>query len=922
MLKKILPFLIILLLLIPIGLFIYFFKDKTIPDNRIDAIEVVPVDAIMVLESRAVPVLIQLFNTKHKICDDLKHQDAFRPFIEGLMELDSVLLKDKALADKMNLMPGILSIHQTGDNKFQPLFILQSNGRLGYRDLLKLASQLTGKEGEHKEKTYSRTKIHQIKFTDEAIFPELYIASVKKYLVISPSDLLVEDVIRQARSGVSLNQDENFKKAASVAGQNADANLYVDIERFTDMVSLLMNQSISGFMKEFNRYGAWLELDITLREDMVVASGFGFAGDTLAWLDIFQNQAPQKNLLDQVLPANTLSFISYGIEKPSEFFEKIKALYKGSGYERNRINSYTRLSREIGEDLSAAFADFLDHEAGIAWIPGENDQALPVVIIKTRSQNLASEKLLSWVQTKAKKENKRVQDYRYIYRPDQDRQHNIYRLPVSGIPEQLFGNLFASVKGKYFGFTGNYLILADDRQAIQDIIYYRELKRTLSTDQVYLSVIGQIGMRNNFVFYLAPFRSKELLVSKTNKVWSKRIAENEEFIQRLGAVSMQVQSRNSNFYHNMFIRFSESVSDAPQTVWESRLGTTLNFKPVFTINHNTKRKEIFLQDEDHIVYLVNTAGHVLWKHPLNEAINSEVFQIDFYKNGRLQFLFSTKSALHLLDREGNYVEKYPINLRSEASNGMALFDYDSRKEYRIFIAGIDKKIYVYDKNGALVKGWKFKGTEGLVTSEVQHHRIGTKDYIVIADPMRVYILNRKGDTRVTPSRQFAKSANNALIFDRQSSKGARLITTDVEGTVWYTYFSGAVEQKKLSGYSADHYFKYDDINGDGRKDFIFADQDRLEVISANGKRLFYEKLGGKITHSPSIYRFPGNSREIGVVCRDQEKIYLFKANGKQHEGFPLRGRTPFSIGYLDPSSKQFNLLVGGDDLFLLNYRVN
>jgi len=922
MLKKILPFIIILLLLIPIGLFVYFFKDKTIPDNRIDAIEVVPLDAIMVLESRAVPVLLQLFNTKQQISENLKYQDNIKPFIDGLAELDSILMKDKVLADKVNLMPGVLSIHQTGDSKFQPLLIMQSNGRIGYRDFLRLASQLSDKDVVHKENSYSRTKIHQIKFQSATIFPEIFIASVKKYLIISPSVLLVEDVIRQAKSGSSLNQNEDFKKAASVSGQNADANVYVDTRRFVDMVSLVMNPDIAGFIKEFNRYGAWLELDITLREDMVVASGFGFAGDTLAWLDIFQNQTPQKNQLDQVLPANTLGFAGYGIENPAVFFEKMKALYKGSEYEQNRLNSYTRLSREIGEDLSAAFADFIDHEAGLAWIPKKDGNAMPVVVIESRSQNLASEKLLSWLQTKAKKEKKRIQDYRYIYRPDQDRQHSIYSMPISGVPKLLFGNMFAPVKGKYFGFIDNYLILADDRQAIEDVIYYKELKRTLSTDRVYLSVIDQIGMRNNFVFYLAPFKSEKLLASKFSKAWASRLAKDEDFVKRLGAVSMQVQSRNSNFYHNMFIRFSESAIDGPQTLWESRLSTTLNFKPVFTINHNTKRKEIFLQDEAHIVYLLNTAGNVLWQLPLNEAINSEVFQVDYYKNGRLQYLFSTKSALHLLDREGNYVDKYPVNLRSEASNGMALFDYDSRKNYRIFIAGIDKKVYVYDKNGAIVKGWNFKGTEGLVTSEIQHFRIGTKDYIVMADPMRIYILNRKGDTRVSPSRQFAKSANNSLILDRQSSKGARLITTDVEGTVWYTYFTGAVEKRKLSTYSADHYFKYDDINGDGRKDFIFADQDRLEVISADGKRIFYEKLGGKITHSPSVYRFPGKSREIGVVTRNQEKIYLFKSDGKQHEGFPLRGRTQFSIGYLDPSSKQFNLLVGGDDLFLLNYRVN
>ena len=200
MIKKLLPFLFILLLVIPIGLFFYFFKDKTIADNRIDAIEAVPVDAILVFESKAAPNLLQLFNSKHQICEDLKYQDGFKPLIESLAELDSLLIRNKVLADKMNLMPGILSIHQTGEDKFQALFVLQSNGRIGYKDFMTLGSELAGNKGSHQEKTYTRTKIHQLKFSDGTVFPELFIASVKKYIVISPSDLLVEDVIRQVKT--------------------------------------------------------------------------------------------------------------------------------------------------------------------------------------------------------------------------------------------------------------------------------------------------------------------------------------------------------------------------------------------------------------------------------------------------------------------------------------------------------------------------------------------------------------------------------------------------------------------------------------------------------------------------------------------------------------------------------------------------
>jgi hypothetical protein len=921
MFKKILPVFIILLIVIPVVAFLFFFKDKQIPDSRIDAIEAVPVDAIMAFEAKSIPSLIQLFNTKPQIRDDLGLIDDLKSTISGLNKLDSILTQGEGNQAKFSMIPGILSIHQTGDDQFKPLLVLQTGGKLSHKDLFEVFQQLSNSDIKHSEKNYSRSKVHSYDFGESSVFRILHLAQVKKYLVISTSDLIIEDVIRQVKSGVNLNEFDDFRQAASVAGQNADANFYINVNRFGSIASTILSDPLVKFVESFQRYGSWIELDLTLRDEMIFGTGFGFSGDTVAWLDLFDNQYPPKNKLDRVFPASTIGLVSYGITNPELFFSKLSSVYQGLEIGKSRENKLSAMARSIGEDPVAAIVGLMDAEAAIAWIPGTEGSAEPVVVLSTKSQNMANEKFQDWLAIKARKEDKKLQDYRFTYNLDQERRSYIYEMPVNELPELLFGEMFSSVTGKYFSFVDNYMIISDKTQPIKDIIYFKELEKTLYTDPVYQSVISQIGMRNNFVFYLAPFRSEAFLSNRLNKKWTDKLADNEEFMKRLGAISLQIQTGNNSAFHNLFVRFSESEINKPQTIWESRLDTTLNFKPIFITNHNTKRKEILLQDEAHNLYLVNTSGRPLWKHPLKEAINSQVYQVDIYKNGKLQFLFSTESALHMIDRNGNYVDKYPVMLRAKASNGMALFDYENRKDYRIFIAGEDRGIYVYDKAGSLVKGWEFGKTEGIVNSEIQHYQIGSKDYIVAADPMNIYFLDRRGQVRVTPKRQFAKSHRNGLILDRQSSKGPRLVCTDVDGNVWYTYFSGDVEEIKTKGYSADHFFDYEDIDRDGRKDYIFADQDRIEVSSVDGKTIFEEKVDGIITHMPNIYTFPGNSREIGIVTRDQEKIYLFKSNGKLHDGFPLRGRTPFSIGYLDPGNKEFNLIVGGDDLFLLNYRV-
>ncbi|MFR7824817.1 MAG: hypothetical protein ACLU30_17710 [Odoribacter splanchnicus] len=59
----------------------------------------------------------------------------------------------------------------------------------------------------------------------------------------------------------------------------------------------------------------------------------------------------------------------------------------------------------------------------------------------------------------------------------------------------------------------------------------------------------------------------------------------------------------------------------------------------------TGEKELFVQDDRHTVYLINDVGRVLWKLPLGQQINSEVYQVDLFKNGKLQYLLSTPDKI-------------------------------------------------------------------------------------------------------------------------------------------------------------------------------------------------------------------------------------------------------------------------------------
>ena len=68
-----------------------------------------------------------------------------------------------------------------------------------------------------------------------------------------------------------------------------------------------------------------------------------------------------------------------------------------------------------------------------------------------------------------------------------------------------------------------------------------------------------------------------------------------------------------------------------------------------------------------------------------------------------------------------------------------------------------KKVYAYDGDGKILPGWKFGNTNSAVTTPVKHFRVNNKDYIVFKDQSKIYIQNRRGETRINTTAKFENS---------------------------------------------------------------------------------------------------------------------------------------------------------------------
>jgi hypothetical protein len=505
------------------------------------------------------------------------------------------------------------------------------------------------------------------------------------------------------------------------------------------------------------------------------------------------------------------------------------------------------------------------------------------------------------------------------FQPDDQVKIPVYKTSFKGLIRVILPGFSPEFNETYFTFYDNFLIAGNSYATVSKLLYDNILNKTLANDLTYRDFENTLPSRAGYFFFCIPSHIIDYLGGFLNEDVMNLLKSNRSSINKIQAAGYQFASSNGMIYNSLSIKFKEEAKEESTTEWETLLDTIAGIKPFFFTNHITGAKEIFIQDMKNNTYLINAAGRVLWKVPLNERIVSTIYMIDYFRNGKYQLLFSGKNYIHLLDRNGNYVERYPVKLRSPATNSMVMFDYDNNLNYRLFVAGEDKQIYSYDKTGSVVKGWKPFRTAGYVKAEINYFNVSGKDYLVAADENALYFLDRTGNKRMNLSEPVTKAVGSAMRLNMGSDPF--VVCSSPEGTIQQIYFDGSVKKFNIKKFSSDHSFDIFDVDGDGFSEYIFIDKGVLYLYNHNRSEIFKREFGSGNLGGPITFIFSSSDRKIGVFDINKNLIYLIGKTGKTMPGFPLKGASMFSIGKLSDKSG-WHLIVGGTDRFLYNYKID
>jgi len=914
-------FLILVILTVGGYLGVRFFSIRETPVSG--AIELVPDNAVMILKTENFKDFYEQLTQKNNFWKDLDSIPAFAEIKNNLTKIIKPIQDNNRFQEVLTSMPVIISLHLSGKKDYSLIFYMEQPVGITAKKINEFLKKEYFQNAAYKERIYDGKKIVSIKQKGQSY---LYYTFVRNVLVVSRSSLLVELVIRQSKTKINLLSDKQFLHVNKTAGKNVLANLFINLKYFPKLATVFLKEDYYGNLKDLN-IGDWCEMDLSVKKSLIMMNGFMNSNDSIfRYINLFKRQSPVNNEIKEVLPFGTIAFINLGIsdiEKFQQDFDKFKI---DEGISVSSQRELKAIKNKYGFDIQKIFYSIFDDEVALAFEQSQHDNIFDdtFVVYKTASQRLAREELLKLLQTHAKFHGNDIDNYIFSYHLDDEKVYSIYYMPFPKIFKNLFGNIFEGFSGNYVTFIDNYMIFSPTKKGLSKFILDNVRQQTLDKDLIYMDFKENLSNKSNLYFFTSFISVHPLFSYYFNSSLAESFEKNKSSFNKIYALGFQISGDGDLLYNSISIYYNSDIKEKPHTIWETHLDTAIFFKPKLVVNHRTMQKEIFLQDLRNNIYLINASGRILWKIHLDEQIKGDVYQVDKYKNNKLQYLFNTKTKIYLIDRNGNNVEHFPVNLRSPATNGLAVFDYDKTRDYRIFVAGEDKHIYLYDIMGNILPGWHFDNTDNFVVKPVQHFRLETKDFIVFADSLKTYILNRKGENRVSVSKYFPKSKNAPFYLYNPYGKieGNYLVTTNRTGKLYFIGFDGTVKVKEIKDFTPEHYFVLEDINRDGHPDFLFLDKNMLSAYNSNKKEIFSYTFNNVISSPPIIFTFPNNVCKIGIIDKTDELVYLFNADGSLYNNFPLEGKSSFSIGHFDSALLRFNLLVGGKGNFLYNYAVN
>jgi hypothetical protein len=861
----------------------------------------IPADAVAVFEIQ--DAVTQWQNLRNSAAwEQIRQIPFFRQWHQQATRLDGAARDDSLLLGKQTIY---VSLHITAKNDFDAVFYIPAEAPteniLEKLQHLFIDFQPTVKE----TRIYQGENLYEL--TSQSRNRVFTFLLADNYWVGSFTPYLIEDVVRTYNS---LGRN-NF--------QSAHASLFTARQLMADMpVRLYLN-----FEKLKDWTGIFAEIDdmamlTHMTDDLLL--GLEIRKNSLQWVGVTANT--KKNQLTYFLKDNPpVSPQSIADKVPSE----TAYLYCLGAADGRRLYRQLRQYWAVHQPLllnamdSLADKTNLDTEAFYELLKGEIALAVSELSVEGMADRWVimsakdSRKALRLLEQAAKKILPTPQDTLFNERYGKLR---IVQLPLPELPRLLFGEGFGGFSQVFVAANGRHLIFSNGLAGMKRYADDIDKGNTWAAPE------------KQYLFNGMDSTSHISLIVNHKRNWSRQQSYMHAEVEK----NALAQLRRWLF----FTHFGLELSGKPQghfsakvvighseqrnintgeavKLWELDIGSPLREQPQLVINHNNRSVELIFQDQNNNLHLVAANGRKLWTLPMSTAVTSGYPQIDYFNNGKLQYLLTTTQAIYLIDRLGRVVSGFPIKHDwGGMVDQLGVIDYDNTKDYRLAPATNNGNIFLLNKSGQLLQGWTPRKTAGALIVPLRHIRTQSKDCMLVLQEKGVMLMKRNGESYPGFPVLLPQEIYPAMIVESGTDLAnycVRVLTKT--GDLLKINFKGQILSRE----------QYYEDNGGGQFTFCIDPSSSNRWIitrqvnniltgsGINGKLLFRISLADDSYHLVQFFGFGAGADVVAITNTESGTCKLYLTNGDTLTREPIPTRLPVAVR-LDEQRQVLQVFAG------------
>ncbi|QHL87312.1 hypothetical protein GU926_07650 [Nibribacter ruber] len=873
--KKTIYWLCGLLVLVALGF--YGFTKWQEAREKVDLWTVVPDDAVFVVETNNAPRFVE-----HLQQTDLWATVSRMPYVlrleDQLVLLDTMAAGREKLKGFLTKKNVLVSMHVLGREEFDFIYYVPVNTVVEHRYIRTLVENLArNKEYRQELREYQGFQITDI--IHQRNKEGLSYFSYHNNLIISPSPVLIEEIIRKINRGKLESPAKDYKNTNYLSQPDVYANVFINYQHVPDMLGVFLRKDLQGDVNLISSLCRSSLLELKLDNNRLFMNGFSLP-ETIdgSLYSRLKGHKPKTFKMKDFLPNSAAVVLHMGLDK---------------------MGTLRGTPGKGGPSFADTLANSFAGELGLCYLESYNTKIATEKVLFAQASNPAYTSALL----------NRLQPGRTNGTEERHGKNMIRLLTTRELPEQLFGELFRGFEQVYYTTLQDYILFTDDVQTMRTLLKEVEAGKVWSKSEALAPMLEQMQQEDNVGLFINTANAWNLLLRGMNPEKQTALVRHSSIIKKFNHFSFQFSAREQQYYTSLLMRHQEESSVKAVLASEGfRQEDVFNLRSqVLTMAFLTQypvdqSDEVVVQDSAFVLQgLSAQSGKKNWADSLDGPVVGQVQQLAFGEDKRLKYLFATPNRIYCIDKNGKDVNSFPFNLGDTLRlRHLTVFDYSKNNNYLLAADDHLGNIFMVDMQGNLQSGWSPMRLDGRLAAPPQHHRVNGRDVIlVILENGFVYAFTPQGETypgfplNLEKNLRSGVYAKPGISFRRSSfttvTQDGQVVTFDLTGEV--------TDRQQLLRTNRNSTFEL--VPEVGGKSFIIArvDPGRVALYSQELKLLLDRRFVTSSRKEIQYFHFGGDRKLYVITETGPRKAYLYDVQAQPLGQEPINASAPVTVRY-------------------------